>query len=189
MHPIWITSLILSFIYVWTLIRSVFLPLHYSLQWNELSSNSRTGRGSSLFFYFLRKRPENFLFIINNIILQTCFAINWDMDSIISEKRRLHETLLSFPPFYTYSIDYEVCKSTKSQEKSRLATGENLFIPIADSIYWITKAQHHQLFGCGNMEPSSSGRQIYSSSQYKFHLSKSASQNKILWLCWKIWKD
>lgn len=158
MHSIWITPFILSLIYVWTLIRSVFLPLHYSLQWNELSSNSRMGRVSSLFFYFLRNRPENFLFIINNIILQTYFAINWDMDSIISEKRRLHETLLSFPPFYTYSNDYEVCKSTKSLGKSRLVTGENLFIPIADSIHWITKAQYHQLFGCWDMESSSSGR-------------------------------
>lgn len=55
------------------------------------------------------------------------------MDSIINEKRRLHETLLSFPPFYTYGPDDAGCKNMRSHAGSRLGIGANSSTRIADS--------------------------------------------------------
>lgn len=55
------------------------------------------------------------------------------MESIINEKKRLHETLLSFPPFYTYFEPHLACKSMKSRGRSKLDIGASSFILIAGS--------------------------------------------------------
>lgn len=62
-----------------------------SWQWKWFSSKVSgfsSRRGGSL----RRKRSDSFLLIMRLYLL---------MESILSEKRRLHDTLLAFPPFYT----------------------------------------------------------------------------------------
>lgn len=41
------------------------------------------------------------------------------MDSVMTEKRKLYDTLLSFPPFYTYIASHSAYRSTKSRGGNR----------------------------------------------------------------------
>lgn len=88
------------------------------------------------------------------------------MDSIINEKRQLHETLLRFPPFYTYCKQHLAYSSTKNPAKNKLDIGENSYIHIADSTIQSIKAQHHQLVTIRNMESSSLRRSLNSHCKY-----------------------
>lgn len=55
------------------------------------------------------------------------------MDSIINEKRRLHETLLSFPPFYTYLFRNEGFKSMSNHAENKSDIGASSSTHIVDS--------------------------------------------------------
>jgi hypothetical protein len=55
------------------------------------------------------------------------------MDSIINEKKRLHETLLSFPPFYTYRTIYAASRNMRSRERNKLGIGPSSYIHTAES--------------------------------------------------------
>lgn len=66
------------------------------------------------------------------------------MDSIINEKRRLHETLLSFPPFYTYVVRDAGCKNMRNREGNRSAIGVSSSTRIAGSKNRGIQKQYHQ---------------------------------------------
>ena len=90
------------------------------------------------------------------------------MDSIINEKRRLHETLLNFPPFFTYFRPESVSKSMKSPERSRSDTGDSSSIPIVESMQLYMQKQDHQFVSCRDMELTSSIGSLNSYSKYIF---------------------
>ena len=66
------------------------------------------------------------------------------MDSIINEKRRLHETLLSFPPFYTYGVCDAGCKSMRNRAGNRSGIGASSSTRIAGSNNRGIQEQYYQ---------------------------------------------
>ena len=66
------------------------------------------------------------------------------MESIINEKKKLYQTLLSFPPFFTYAALYfQGCSSMSNHGKNKLVTGANWSILIAESNAFIEEFRNN----------------------------------------------
>lgn len=64
------------------------------------------------------------------------------MDSVLIEKQKLHETLLKFPPFFTYELRYGDYKNMNNREGNRSIIGHRSSTHTAASTDSLTRSHN-----------------------------------------------